>query len=300
VSGLVVSVARWLLPWEFSPTAFTACAVALALYLRGGAILARRGESPGAWLQIAFLTGLALDYAALQTHFDYLSQHMFWVHRLQHLVLHHLAPVLLVLAAPGRALYLGVPSGFRERVLEPLAGHKGLGRLLGFVQGPLVAPLLFVGLIYYWLTPSVHFAAMLDVRRYLLMNWSMAVDGVLFWWLMLAPRAAQGRLAVGYGLRILILCVSALLQILLGAYITLHTPVLFDVYGLCGRAWAVSPGVDQQLGGLITWIPPAMMSGAGVLIVLRRLLRESEVGRPEVAKSREAVPVGYSPHAATR
>ncbi|MGB6604225.1 MAG: cytochrome c oxidase assembly protein [Steroidobacteraceae bacterium] len=289
MSALGVSVARWLLPWEFSPTAFTICAVSLALYLRGVASLSRRGDSPGAWRQVAFFTGLALDYAALQTYFDYLSQHMFWVHRLQHLVLHHIAPVLLVLAAPGPVMSLGLPRALRERVLEPLARQSALRWPMRLLQNPLMATLLFVGLIYYWLTPSVHFAAMLDVHRYLLMNWSMAVDGLLFWWLILVPRGAQGLLAVGYGTRFVILCASALLQILLGAYITLHTSVLFDVYGLCGRAWAVSALVDQQLGGLLTWIPPAMMSLAGVLIVLHHALRDSELARP-----RPPAPIDYS------
>jgi putative membrane protein len=65
--------------------------------------------------------------------------------------------------------------------------------------------------------------------------------------------------------------------------------VLFDVYGLCGRAWAVSASVDQQLGGLLTWIPPAMMAGAGVLIVLRHALRDSELARP-----RPAAPIDYA------
>jgi putative membrane protein len=295
VSALVVSVARWLLPWDFSPTAFSVCVLSLILYLRGRARLAQLGEAPGAWRQIAFFTGLALEYAALQTHFDYLSQHMFWVHRLQHLVLHHIAPVLLVLAAPGRALCLGFPQAVRERVLEPLSRQSALRWPMRVLQNPLVATLLFVGLIYYWLTPSVHFAAMLDVRRYLLMNWSMALDGLLFWWLMLVPRAAQGPLALGYGTRFVILCVSALLQIFLGAYITLHTSVLFDVYGLCGRAWAVSAAVDQQLGGLLTWIPPAMMSLAGVLIVLHHALRDSELVRPQPPP-----PVDYAPHVAAR
>lgn len=290
----MVSVARWLLPWEFSPTAFTVCALSLVLYLRGDAQLTRLGESTGSWRRAAFFIGLALDYAALQTYFDYLSQHMFWVHRLQHLVLHHLAPVLLVLAAPGRQLYLGLPAAMRERLSRPLARWDLPGWPLRVLQNPFVATLLFVGLIYYWLTPSVHFAAMLDVHRYLLMNWSMAVDGLLFWWLMLVPRGAQGPLAVGYGTRILLLCAAALLQIFLGAYITLHHAVLFDVYGICGRAWAVSAPVDQQLGGLLTWIPPAMMAGAGVLIVLRHLLRDSEGARP-----RATAQTTYPAHAAT-
>jgi putative membrane protein len=135
---------------------------------------------------------------------------------------------------------------------------------------------LFVGLVYFWLTPSIHFTAMLDARRYRLMNWSMVVDGLLFWWLMLTPRQAQGRIAVGYGQRIAILVATGFLQLFLGAYIVMSKTVLFDVYGICGRAWAMSPLTDQQLGGLFTWIPPAMMSLIGVLIVIHHLLRDAE------------------------
>jgi putative membrane protein len=247
--------------------------------VRGVTALKRRGMAPGIWRSIAFFTGVGLIYIALQTYFDYLSQHMFWVHRLQHLVLHHIAPIILVAAAPAQALRNGLPIPVRERILDPLARQRLIREVVCVVQGPTVALLLFVGLIYFWLTPSVHFAAMLDANRYLLMNWSMAIDGILFWWLMLARRDRQGRLAVGYGIRILVLCVAALLQIFLGAYITLHSTVLFDVYGLCGRAWAVSPLVDQQIGGLLTWIPPAMMSGLGVIVALHLALHDSEMQR---------------------
>ena len=144
------------------------------------------------------------------------------------------------------------------------------------LQQPLIAGALFVGLVYFWLTPSIHFTAMLDARRYRLMNWSMAVDGLLFWWLMLTPRRAQGSIAVGYGQRIAILVAAGFLQLFLGAYIALSKTVLFDVYGICGRAWAMSALTDQQLGGLCTWIPPAMMSLIGVLIVIHHLLRDAE------------------------
>lgn len=270
---------QYLLPWDFSPTVLTVCTLFAVLYARGALALRQRGLAPGAWRSIAFFAGLALNYAALQTYFDYLSQHMFWVHRLQHLVLHHIAPIVLVASAPAQVLRQGLPAGVADPILNALARQGMLSGLLRFVQSPIIALLLFVGLIYYWLTPSVHFAAMLDANRYLLMNWSMAVDGILFWWLMLARRDRQGRFAVGYGLRILVLCLAALLQILLGAYITLHGAVLFDVYGLCGRAWAVSPLVDQQLGGLLTWIPAAMMSGLGVLVVLHHVLHDSQTPR---------------------
>jgi len=289
-------------PWEFSPTVFLTCAVSAALYVRGLNALRSRGLGAGFWAPFAFFLGLALDYTVLQTYYDYLAQHMFWVHRLQHLVLHHLAPVLIVLAGPGAVLIEGVPASWRARARR-LAAQSSVRRLLMVVRGafrivqhPLVAPLLFVGLIFYWLTPSIHFAAMLNVTRYKIMNWGMGVDGLLFWWLMLAPRRAQGSAAIGYPVRILIVCLMALPQILLGAYIALHSTVLFDVYGICGRAWELSPLTDQELGGLLTWIPAAMMSGVAMLVVLWRLLAEERERTPALARS--AAPVA-DPRSAT-
>jgi putative membrane protein len=208
-----------------------------------------------------------------------LSQHMFWVHRLQHLVLHHVAPVLVIVGAQGGILTQGVPQGWRQRARDSASRSRWFGHAFRFVQHPAIASLLFVGLIYFWLIPEVHFTAMLDARRYRLMNWSMAVDGLLFWWLIVTPKRAHGSGSVGYGSRILMLCFVTLLQILVGAYITLHKAILFDVYAVCGRAWAISPLLDQQLGGLITWIPPAMMSGIGLLIVLHLMMRDLRAHR---------------------
>ncbi len=275
------SILLYVMPWDFSPTVLLTCVVSAVTYARGLKALRARGEATGFWPPLAFFVGLALDYVVLQTYFDYLAQHMFWIHRLQHLVLHHLAALLLVLSGPAHVIKAGVPEAWRARIGTLFRERKSMRELLTaaewlfrFIQNPIVAPLLFVGLIYFWLTPSMHFAAMLNVDRYRAMNWGMAVDGILFWWLMLAPRRAQGSVAVGYAARILIVCLVALPQILLGAYIALHGTVLFDVYAICGRAWSISPLTDQQIGGLLTWIPAAMMSGVAMLVILRRLLTE--------------------------
>lgn len=272
------STLSYLLLWEFSPTVLLACLLCAGVYLRGLVALSRRGSRIGIWRPFAFFLGLGLIYAVLQTYFDYLSQHMFWVHRLQHLILHHLAPVLLVLAAPTEAMMLGTPLALRTRLIGVSRREGAVRRCFAFLQHPAIALLLFVGLIYFWLIPSVHFDAMLDANRYRLMNWSMAVDGLLFWWLVLTPRTEQGPAAIGYGVRILILCLAAVLQILLGAHIALHKSSLFDVYNICGRAWALDPLMDQEIGGLLTWIPAAMMSGFGVLVILHRLLHPVRTG----------------------
>jgi putative membrane protein len=266
---------NYLKPWEFSPSVFASCALPAAVYTRGLMLARRAGETVGYGRPLAFFLGLGLIYAVLQTRVDYLSQHMFWIHRLQHLVLHHVGPVLIVLAAPLAVMERGLPQHLGAAV-RTVWGHSLVRVIYRFVQNPVVAPLLFVGLIYFWLIPAIHFTAMLSADRYRLMNWSMAVDGIFFWWLMLAPREAQGQASVSYLVRILILWAVMILQIIIGSYISLHNSVLYDVYGLCGRAWAIDPLTDQEFGGLLTWIPPAMMSVTGILIVVRYILHQDQ------------------------
>ena len=268
------SVIAYLKPWEFSPTVLLACTLPAMAYMRGLVLSKQAGESTGFWRPFAFFLGLGLIYTVLQTYVDYLSGHMFWVHRLQHLILHHIGPFLLALSTPVGIMARGVPLRFRERALLPFWRHPLVQGLYSFIQNPVVAPLLFVGLIYFWLTPAIHFGAMLNSNRYKLMNWSMAVDGILFWWLMIAPRRVQGHANINYLARILVLWWVMILQILPGAYIAVHHTPLYDVYDICGRAWAADPLTDQEVGGLITWIPGAMMSVVAILVVLGYILRD--------------------------
>jgi putative membrane protein len=269
------SLISYLKPWEFSPAVLVSCAFPAAVYARGLMLTRRVGETAGYWRPVAFFFGVGLIYAALQTRVDYLSQHMFWIHRLQHLILHHVGPILIVLATPLAVMARGLPQPLCAGV-RTFWSNGSVRAIYRFVQNPVVAPLLFVGLIYFWLVPAIHFTAMLSADRYRLMNWGMAVDGIFFWWLMLAPRQAQGQASVNYLLRILILWVVMILQIIIGSYISLHDSVLYDVYGLCGRAWAIDPLTDQEIGGLLTWIPPAMMSLIGTLVVLHYILHQDQ------------------------
>lgn len=261
------SVFGFLLPWEFSPAMLVLCLGGAMLYTRG---LRTPGHGRGEHLarRLAFYIGCGLIYFVTQTRFDYLSQHMFFIHRLQHLVLHHLGPFLVAIARPGPVLLRALPAEFAKRTLAPLARHPVFRYAYRTVQNPLVAPVLFVGLIFFWLTPDIHFNAMLSDRLYWIMNWSMLLDGLLFWFLMLDPRSPQEGALLGYGMRMAIQCIAILPQIALGAYIALDGRLFYDVYGICGRAWDINPGTDQTMGGLITWIPASMMHVIAFLVLL--------------------------------
>jgi putative membrane protein len=258
-------------PWEFSPTVLLASLACAALYLRGWLRTPPR-ERPGPWRTLGFFAGLGASYAFLQTRLDYWAQHMFWIHRMQHLVLHHAAPFVIALSAPVATLAQGTPRWLMRGVVAPLLHNRALRLVYRTIQNPVVASLLFTGLIVFWLTPSIHFMAMLSLARYDAMNWSMLIDGLLFWWLIVGPEQRGEFGPPGFGTRMLMLWAVMLPQIAIGAYIALHATVLYDVYSVCGRAWPISPLTDQNIGGLITWVPAAMMSAVGALVVMRRWL----------------------------
>lgn len=264
-----MSAAEYLLPYDFSPLTVLAYILVLSLYSYG---LFRMPDSerPGSGRIFTFTLGVMLCYGVMQTQFDYYSQYMFFVHRGQHLILHHLGPILIALSNPLpviQFLYRQIPQVVRPFLVP-------IGWLYRCLQQPAVASLLFFGLIYLWLWPPIHFDAMVSRDLYWVMNWSMLLDGLLFWWLIFDPRSPITTNALGYGRRMLCLAVVAIPQMILGATIVFSRGMVYDVYEVCGRAWPMPPETDQLLGGLLTWIPPAMMSVLGILIILRRAMRD--------------------------
>ncbi|MDR7004474.1 cytochrome c oxidase assembly protein [Paraburkholderia strydomiana] len=273
----------WLDPWEFSPTVVIALLLPAILFVRGASkakvSVARR---------VSFWFGLVALYVALHTRLDYFFEHEFFMHRTQHLVLHHLGPFFIALSYPGAALRAGIPFRWRQRFVRPALALPFVRKLLDVVMHPVVAVTLFVGLIYFWLMSPVHFVAMLDWRLYRVMNWSMVVDGLLFWWLVLDPRPAPpARLSPGK--RVLVVIAAIPPQIILGAFIFFSPRELYPIYSICGRAFTwLSPMRDQQIGGLLLWIPGSMMSVIGALVALRHWMRLSARGR--VRSERRAMP----------
>ncbi len=252
-------------PWDFSWVEFLAAALGLWWYARG--VLRTEPQArPSPWRQASFLLGVAAIYAVVQTRYDYMAQHEFFLNRIQHIFMHHLGPFLVALAWPGAALYRGMPAPCRR-----IADARSLRLVLSVVQQPLLAAILFVGLIYLFLIPTVHFRAMIDPRLYAIMNWSMIGDGLLFWFLVLDPRPTA-QTGISYATRMVLPFGVMFPQIALGSYIAFGPDGLYPFYDLCGRLFPSITAVDDQhIGGIVAWIPAGMMSIIGFMTVLNAL-----------------------------
>jgi putative membrane protein len=266
------------MPWEFSWPVYLATALSLAWFFRGLSRLPAT-ERPVLWRNAAFMLGVLANYAVLQTHVDYLAQHMFFVHRWAHFVLHHAGAFLIALGVAGPVMRAGMP-GF----LKPLIDNHPVRRVVDFMQHPAVAPFLFVGLLYFWLFPEIHTRVMLDRNLYDIMNWTMAINGIFFWCLILDPRPKPPA-RISSLMRALLILVIELPQMVLGAILSLSNTDYYPVYNICGRVFDMTALNDQHYGGLIIWLPGTLTSFAAFIVVLVVLrLNEEKAEKARLAQ----------------
>ena len=216
---------------------------------------------------------MALLYLSLHTMLDYYAERMFFMHRIQHLVLHHLGPLVVMAAYPGQVLRAGLPLSWRCRLSRFEKSRFGQA-LSAILTNPIIVPALFIFLVVIWLVPSVQFYSMLDWRLYRLMNWSVVVTGFLYWNLILDRRLSPPA-AMSPGGRVISPIVTMAPQMVAGAIIAFTERDLYPLFELCGRALAIDAQTDQMIGGLTMWIPAAMTEVLGLMMALRTLMRLS-------------------------
>lgn len=262
----------WLVPWEFSPALLICFAIGIVLFVRG-----QRVHKISTARKILFWTGVVLLYLSMHTLLDYYAERMFFMHRIQHLVLHHAGPLILMAAYPGSVMRAGLPLAWRARLRRFNQTWPGRA-LIAILTNPIFVPALFVFLVIVWLIPSVQFYSMLDWRLYRIMNWSVVISGFMYWNLILDRRPSPPA-AMTPGGRVISPIVTMAPQMVAGAMIAFTERDLYPLFDLCGRAIAMSALTDQSIGGLTMWIPAAMTEVAGLLVALRNVMRLSASGR---------------------
>src|SRR5699024_7502432 len=228
-------------------------------------------------------------YLSLHTRIDYYSERLFFAHRLQHLVLHHLGPLLVMAAYPGQVMRAGLTLPGR-RLLRQFQ-RSPVGRFsIALLTNRFLVPLLFVVLVLGFLIPVVQFYSMLDWRLYRLMNWSVVISGFMYWNLILDRRPTPPA-AMSPGARVLSPIITTVPQMITGAVITFTERDIYPIFDLCGRAIpGMSAVTDQAIGGLTMWVLAGLVEVFGLLYALSTLMRLSARGRlrKPAGKSRSA------------
>jgi putative membrane protein len=188
-----------------------------------------------------FTIGMALVIVALVSPLDAISDdYLFSAHMIQHMLLAVVVPPIWVLSLPG----WGIEALLRVRGVRPVA------RLL---TNPIVAFALLNADIWIWHAPALYDATLVNVQLHIFEHLSYVALGVLFWLPVLSRAPALRQLSLGAS--VLYLFVACQPMVALGALLTFSSAPLYHPYVVAPRLWGSTPLGDQQLGGLIMWLP---------------------------------------------
>jgi cytochrome c oxidase assembly factor CtaG len=219
----------------------------------GHAALARRG--------LGFIAGWLLLAGALLSPLHELGERLFVAHMNEHEILMALAAPLLVVSRPLGIMLWMLPCGARRAAGSGLR-HPALVATWTFATLPLVATVLHGLAIWVWHVPVVYEAALASVTVHRLEHVSFLLTAVLFWWALVWP--ARG--VRDYGTAVAALFATALHTGFLGILIALSPTLLYPLQSAGAAAYGIAPMDDQQLAGLVMWIPAGLVYTAAALV----------------------------------
>ncbi len=236
-----------------------------ALYVWGITVARRRGHlgPPAGRLRIAsFATGVLLLLLSLNGPIHDLSDdYLFTAHMLQHLVLTMAFPPLVIFGIPGW-------------LLEPLVRPRWVQRTGRFLSHPIVAGVIFTGVLSAWHLVPVYDLMMQDHDVHIVAHLLFIIAAFIMWWPVMSPIKEVPALPHGLGMLYLFL-VSVPMQIP-AALITMADEPLYQWYVQAPRTFGLSPLEDQRIGGLLMWIPGNLWMFGAIAVLFFLWNREQE------------------------
>jgi putative membrane protein len=276
--GGPVTPGEWWKSWDLDPTLLLALACGWAFYSRGVlAMWERAGVGRGVTRGQAgaFAGGMAVLLLALVSPLDGVSEQLSSAHMLQHMLLMLVAAPLFAAGTPIPVLLHALPHGWRGRagsVVRRLEGWYAPGSAWG---QPLLMWGLFAVTLWIWHLPALYGAALRSRLVHDCQHLAFLGSSYLFWRVLLDP---VRRFRMSRGLGVLYLFGTCLHASALGIFMTFSPRVWYVDYGSSVPLWGTTALEDQQLAGLLMWMPGCLVYAAAAALLFSWWLRE---GQPE-------------------
>jgi putative membrane protein len=260
--------------WTWEPFTIVVLVVSAGLWTLGTRAVWRRagvGRGVRRWQAVSFGCGLLSLAAALLSPIAWLSTVLFSVHMTQHEILMLVSAPLLVFGHPLFAMLWALPRGAREALGRWSQGMV-VARSWRAATGPFTVFAVHAAVLWIWHAPRLYEAALRNDAIHALEHLSFVVTAALFWWGMIHGR--YGRM--GYGVAVLYIFLTAIHSSVLGALMTISPDVLYADYAAAGAPWHVNAIEDQQLAGLLMWVPSGLVFIVFGLALFAAWLGESD------------------------
>jgi putative membrane protein len=275
--------------WSWEPGVVLSLSLAAVLYA-AGAMAVWRNAGPGRGIRkhqaAAFALGWLTLVIALVSPLHRLGETLFSAHMAQHELLMTVAAPLLVLGRPLLPFLWALPAAWRRMAGSWASGSRARAAW-EMLSHPVVAWGLHGTVIWLWHAPSLYQASVEHEAVHALQHLSFLGTALLFWWTALRRRGTR----LGSMVAIVALFTTAIHTSLLGALLTFSPRIWYPLY-LPGTApWRLTPLEDQQLAGLIMWIPAGLAYAAAALALLGAWLVEAPDQRRRSRVSAAVLPL---------
>jgi cytochrome c oxidase assembly factor CtaG len=257
--------------WTFDLWVTAPLALGALLYASGLARLWRRagGGRPRLKRDAAlFGLGWLSLAAALVSPLHEAGEDSFAMHMIEHEVIMIVSALLIVAGRPGAALLWALPAPLRRSA----GAAARLGPWRGLVN-PFAATAIQALAIGLWHVPALFDLALRSEGWHIAQHLSFVASALLFWSAMANGPAGRA----GYGVSAMCLFLTSLLGGALGALMSVAASPWYEGYARLGLTGiGLSPVEDQQLAGLIMWIPGGMVHLAAAAWFLFKWIEASE------------------------
>jgi putative membrane protein len=244
----------------------------IAIYLLG-LVRMWRGRARASirpWTVVFFIAGWLSLLIALDSPIHELGEQLFWVHMTQHEIMMVISAPLLVLGKPFVTFLWAFPQTWRES-WGSFSKWKPVDAAWKILTAPLVAWMFHAVALWGWHAPVLFDATLRSDFVHASQHLSFLGTALLFWWALI-----YGHGGLGYGGALLYVFTTAVHTSILGAWLTFSSRIWYAPYAATAPAWHLTGLEDQQLGGLIMWIPAGTLLVALSLVLLVKWMAESD------------------------
>jgi putative membrane protein len=252
--------------WSFDPGIVIPLIIAAVLYWRG----ASAAHGFRTWERRSYWTGWWALVIALISPVHAIGESLFSAHMTQHEILMVVAAPLLVLGRPLIAYLWALPEGARRDL-----GRWSKARIVQTpwraISNPIGAWAVHAVVLWGWHAPVLFDATLRSDLVHSAQHISFLGSALLFWWSLVRGRHGAG---------VLSLFTTGVHTSVLGALLTFSPSPWYAAYSTTTQAWGLTPLEDQQIGGLIMWVPAGMVYVIGGLALLAICIRQSDARVP--------------------
>jgi putative membrane protein len=263
--------------WSFEPVTVALLALSALLYAVGAARLQRRRRPLSRRRTTAFYAGLGVLAVALLSPLHALSEVLLSAHMVQHLLLILAAAPLLVYGAAVVPVVVGLPRSIRSLTQRT---RSVVAPTLRSLFNPIVVGCLQALAIWLWHLPALYRWGLNSSALHALEHASFLSTALLFWTLVIG---AGRRRRPMYGVAIVVVFATMLQSSALGAVLSFATRPLYSVHLVGAREWGIEPLVDQELAGLIMWIPAGAIYLLTMAVLFGAWLKDADRRSPAVS-----------------